>query len=93
MLHTRRMGAMRCALMGGARAKDLVNRAWFGFYMRWAVGEGPGACCCATVCCVSASLSIASDRDMKRTMARMPPEMAAMMGGQMPINLGQFMMP
>jgi len=37
--------------------------------------------------------SIASDRDMKRTMARMPPEMAAMMGGQMPINLGQFMMP
>ena len=63
MLHTRRMGAMRCALMGGARAKDLVNRAWFGFYMRWAVGEGPGACCCATVCCVSACLSIAIDRE------------------------------
>merc|ERR1712224_942738 len=36
--------------------------------------------------------SIASDRDMKRTMGRMPPEIAAMMGGGMPVNLGQFTM-
>ena len=66
MLHTRRTGAMTVCAHGrcNCKAKELVNRAWIGLYMRWAVGEGPGVCCCATVCCVSASLSIASDREV-----------------------------
>ena len=69
MLHTRRTGAMtvwRVRSSGRCKGKGArENRAWFGFYMRWAVGEGLGACWCATVCCVSACpvLSIASDRE------------------------------
>ena len=37
--------------------------------------------------------SVASERDRSRTVARLPPEFAAMMGGSMPINLGEFTMP
>ena len=37
--------------------------------------------------------AVARERDMQRTMAGMPPEMAAMMGGVAPVDLGMFRMP
>ena len=36
---------------------------------------------------------IAAERDMRRTLAGMPPEMVEMMGGVPPVGLGTFTMP